>query len=240
MKNSTEKYHNNDDRKPPTMKIGIGGTGLAVLGKAKEMLNREWWHRIIRNYGFHSCAAVFLTLPNDIVVNKYLAENQDELKILSGKYCLVLVLPPQDVKFLELGDELVGLGDELENGENDWEKAVNEQIYSGQNIEIAKYFDIGFTEFPCMLIFRKIHSPEHVKISLQEISVSEVSKTMREVFSIIQESILNKKDPLVALLNHSKKENSKKKRYQIISELSSFAGKTIENAMEAWIKSSLS
>ena len=59
---------------------------------------REWWHDVLRNYGYYSCYAIFLALPSDKEIIRYLTDYGRELDLISGENCLVIALSKTDFR----------------------------------------------------------------------------------------------------------------------------------------------
>jgi hypothetical protein len=187
---------------------------------------RKWWHNLLREHGKYSCCAFILLLPADIQAIKYLTEFGTELDLISGENCLVLAI--SEVQLMRFGFD-----------ENLWRMAINDQISNGQSIKIANLFNIKLTEFPCMVIFQDIRSPDHLIVSLQGMDAEEISQKTRSIFAIIQLANNNKVNPLIELKRQEAKKEFQKAGISIMGKLQSFAGKTFETAMEAVIQSAI-
>ncbi len=132
---------------------------------------KTWWHNILRKYGKYPCYAVFLLLPSDKEAISYLSQFGKELDLISDKDCLVIAFGKTEFKGPKF-DETV------------WSEVVSEHISEGISITIAKIFNIDFTQFPCLIVFRDIRSPEHVVITLKDFTAEIIAQNMRQVFSI--------------------------------------------------------
>ena len=210
--------------------VVIAGRDIVVSKSIPEKTDiaglRRWWHNLLRQHGKYSCCAFILVLPTDIQAIKYLTEFGKELDLLSGDNCLVLAL--SDVQLMHYGFD-----------ENLWRMAIKAQVSNGQSVRIAKLFNIKFTEFPCMVIFQDIRSPDHLVVSLQEMDTDEISQKMRSIFSIIQLANTKKTNPLVQLKRQEHKKELQKAGMSIMGKLQSFAGNTFETAMETVIQSTI-
>ncbi len=183
---------------------------------------RDWWHEIIREHGHYKCSAVFLAFSADIEISKYLKENADELNSLSGDSCLVISI--SDVGFVK-----------YQTAPSLWYLSLSDHIAKGYSNQIAKIFRIKPTEFPCLLVFRDVRSPDFVKINLKGLKSKQIVQNMRLVFSIIANAVTVDKDPLAELKQNQRLETLK----LVFGEVGKFTGKTLEIAMEAAIKASI-
>jgi hypothetical protein len=189
---------------------------------------RQWWHQILGHYGRYPSYAMFLALPADKEVIKYLKEFGKELHLITGKVCLVITL--SDSEFMQYGsdfdDEIMPL-------------AVQEHIAEGFCIQVAELFQMRYDEFPCLLLFRDIRKPEHIRISLKGLEAEEIAHEMRVLFSVLTEASKQGKDPLEAIEKHNKQQSLSKKRKAVWSSIQSFSGKTFEKTMEAFVEASI-
>lgn len=204
----------------PDLAINIGYTNATE--KDPHSL-RTWWHSILRKYGQHSCYAVFLLLPSDKEAIRYLSEFGKELDLITGKECLVIAFGKTEFKGPKFDDDI-------------WSTVVDEHVAEGVSVKIAKMFNLEFTQFPCLIVFKDIRLPEHVVITLKDCTSENIAKDLRQVFSIINKATSKKQDPVHALSLMRKAENFQKTGLSIVSEIQSFAGKTLDVAMEALIK----
>jgi radical SAM protein with 4Fe4S-binding SPASM domain len=184
---------------------------------------RTWWHKILRRYGKYPCYGAFLLLPADSELTSYLKDLGKELNILAEKYCLILDFNQAAFKYL---------------GFLTWAEAVDEYVSKGYSIKVADYFNVKYQEFPCLILFEDIRSSKHIVISFKDMGIGEITKYLRTVFTIIRTSSINKQNPLEALESNRNAETLKKAGKSIVSELRKFTDKTIETAIEVWIKSS--
>lgn len=204
----------------PDLAINIGYTKATEKGPHSL---RTWWHSILRKHGQHSCYAVFLLLPSDKEAIRYLSEFGKELDLITGKECLVIAFGKTEFKSPKFDDGI-------------WSALVDEHVAEGVSVKIAKMFNLEFTQFPCLIVFKDIRLPEHVVITLKDCTSENIAKDLRQVFSIINKATSKKQDPLQALSLMRKAENFQKTGLSIVSEIQSFAGKTLDMAMEAFIK----
>ena len=200
--------------KGQNMKRGKTSKSIKITGKDRVTL-REWWHSVLYTHGKYNCYAVILVLPTDTQAIKYLTDAGKEINLLSRNNCLVIAL--SDTKAIRYG-----------SNESEWSLAVNEQITNEQSIELADYFEIKFTEFPCMVIFEDIRTSNYLPISLQKMDVNEISQKMRAIFSTIQLAIKNNLNTLGELKRQAKKEEFQKAGRSVIGRLRNLAGKAID------------
>ncbi len=186
-------------------------------------LLRDWWHGILRDYERYSCYAIFLMLPFDKEAIRYLVNFGRELDLISGENCLLIALGKTE--FRRSGFD-----------EKAWNTTLEEYISEGYSIKVAQLFDINLLEFPCLVVFQDIRSPNHIVVTLKGLTVDQIATQMRSLFSVIQYASSNKQEPLGAIESHRDKENFLRRGNKIISKIRSFAGKTFEIAIEAWIK----
>jgi len=187
---------------------------------------RAFWHSILREHGQYSCYAVFLLLPSDNEAISYFREFGRELNLISGKECLVLAFGETELKGPNFDNDI-------------WSIVAGEHVAQDMSIKIAQKFKIKFTQFPCLLVFRDIRSPEHVIINLKNHTSENIAENLRKVFSIINTAVSKKQDPVHALNLERKAEYFQKTGLSIVSEVQSFAGKTLDTVMEAFIKASI-
>lgn len=165
--------------------VGIVSPGGIGITTDKRFL-REFWHDVLRSYGSFPCSAVFLLLPSDEEAFHYLTEYGKELDIISGENCLVLAFSESEFK-------------DTKFSESNWRASVEEHTGEGFSAAVARLFDVDFTQFPSLLLFRDIRNPEHILVELKEMSAKEIATTMRSVFSIIDGAIKEYLDPLTEL-----------------------------------------
>jgi len=204
---------------------------------------REWWHNILRDYEKrYSCSAIFLVLPSDKETIQYLTEFGNELDIISGDNCLVIAIGKSEfrrsgfdekIQKPRASERFTNFLDEM------WNSAIKEHVVNGYSVKIAQLFGIEIDNFPCLLIFKDIRSPQHLLITLKGMTAEEISSRMRHIFSIINKAVSNKVNPLESLSKMQNEETFQKAGKTILSKVSGFAEKTFETAMEAWINASV-
>lgn len=208
-----------------SVSLGACMTAPPIAEPQSESL-REWWHQIIRRYGTYLSYAMILALQSDEEIVHYLKRFGKELHLITGENCLVITLTK--LGFMQYGadDEFMPL-------------AVDEHIVEGYCLQVSRLFNIRFDEFPCLLLFRDIRKPEHIKVSLKGLSAEEIAQEMRELFSVVDEAARQDKDILEAVDRHSRKQAVSEKTKAIWSGIQGFAGKTLETIMEAFVKASV-
>ena len=191
------------------------------VGRSRQL--RVWWHAILREHDKYSCYAILLMLPADGEAIRYAVDFREELDLISGEGCLVLVLTDTQVKRSGFDEDL-------------WRLAVSEQAKKGHSRTVAELFDIGYDEFPCLVVFRDIRSPEHVLVKLKGMTAEEIVEQMRSLFTVVHKATSSKEDPLEAIERYQKQERIRGKTQGVISQMRSLPGKTFEAAVEAWMK----
>lgn len=196
---------------------------------------REWWHGILRESGKFPCYGIFLLLSSDKNMAHYLVEHGFEIGALSGDNCLIIFMGNRSLLLSNLFNmnspgrlELI------------IDKGIDAHIYEGHSVRVANIFDIKYDELPSLVLFSDVRSPWHTIISFKDMEVSEISKNMRSVFSVIHDAVSKKENPIVALQKSRHQDNFQKAGKSIVGQLRTFADKTFEIAMEAWIKANIS
>jgi hypothetical protein len=212
----------------------IGGGGSIRMAKYQiydRRSLREWWHTILRSHGKYPCYAIFLVLPSDKQVTKYLYEYGKELHFVSGQNCLILVLGSNFYY-------TIGLYEDTDHRRSDdyLIESIATHVSQGESIQIAKLFGIKVTDFPCLLFFTDIRSTDFAIVSLRELDKDKVSQELRWIFSVIDESVKEKKDIVDSIRIKSMLHNAENKGNKILEVGSSLTGKTIETAIEVLIK----
>ena len=182
---------------------------------------QKWWDQILLDHGRYPCYAIPLLLRSNKEAVQYVKTFGREIDLISGENCLVIGL--SKIKFEHFNNDL-------------WGHIVDGEVHEECSIAISKLFGIGFTQFPCLIIFEDICSSNYIVIALKGMVVEEISEVMLELFSIIQRAVSEKKSPLAALEGQRKKEKFRRGGQTIISELHSLTGKTFKIITEAWIK----
>ncbi len=199
---------------------------------------REWWHGILRDHGHYSCYAIFLVLPSDKETLRYLVDFGNELDIISGEDCLVIALGKSEFKRSGMDEEIKKPSASERFStllEDAWSTVIKEQVSKGYSVKIAQLFNIGLTEFPCLLIFQDIRSSDHAIITLKGMTAEEIAERLRATFSIIHTAVSDKKAVIDTLASHQNSETLRKAGKTIFSKATGIAEKTFETAMEAWI-----
>ena len=202
------------------LSIGIIGVVNAVTTKKAI---REWQHELFRKYGKSTCYVLFLVLPSDLEAITYLTHYGQELHQISGDNALVLAFSEANYKIATSKFQ-----------DWYWNASIIEQIDEGLSLKVARLFDIKYSEFPCLLIFEDIRSPQHIMINLKNLTAGEISLKMREVFSSIQKAATKKEAPISTIKKDLAIENIQKTGQVTINTIQGFAGKTFEAALKAW------
>ena len=121
------------------------------IGGSKDSL-RAWWASV-REKGQYKSYAIFLVLPSDRAASRYMSEFGKELHLLSGKDCLVIALGSHSWKPPSFDAKA-------------WSDTVREHSQGGQCLQIGNFFEVEFSQYPCLLVFQDINHPEHVLISM--------------------------------------------------------------------------
>jgi hypothetical protein len=189
--------------------------------------SRKWWYQeVIGKHGLFPCYGVFLALPSDDQVIEYFTKYTNEINLITGKNCLLIALTKHRIRVW--GDN-----------EKFWKGVVDEHIGEGYNIEFAKLFNIDFVQFPCLLIFENTNSDEYFLVPLENNSVKQISEKLREVFSVIDNAVKNKITPLVELKKYQSKKTISGNSKNMLGQLYTLAGSTLETLMKTWVETYL-
>lgn len=109
-------------------------------------------------------------------------------------------------------------------------------LKKGYSLRANKLFELDFTDFPCLVLFRDIRAREFLTIRLQALSVDEISLILRQVFSVIAKA----DDPLLAVAQFQKKEQIKKAGKVVIGEVKTLANMTFETVIKSLVEASIS
>ncbi|MBI3241296.1 MAG: hypothetical protein HYZ49_03275 [Chloroflexi bacterium] len=212
-----------DDTNGATSDHGVSIAGSAAALKLTDPQSlRAWWHTILRNYGRYPCYAIFLILASDTDALLYLKKYNKELQSLSGSNCLVLALSEKEFRVTRFA------GDQ-------WYKLLYKQSSEGYSVQVARLFNIDFTQFPCLLIFDDIRSPDCVIVKMAKKDVNEINQTMRAKFSIIQKAVSQGKDPLDLLEHEGNVETIRGQGKIVMGKVGSFTEKTLESIVDALV-----
>ena len=169
------------------------GRRIKVLSLSGRHRLREWWHGVLREHGRYSCYAVILVLPEDRAAYSYFRKCGKELDLLSDQNCLVFALSKSTFRRSSFD-------------ETKWQRAVNEQVLEGHSQRFANFYSIDVTQFPAVVFFRDIRSPDHVVVTLKNMTQADITQKMRIIFSLIAEAVDEQKDPLDVLEKNRTKE----------------------------------
>ena len=185
---------------------------------------RDWWHDILRNYGRNSFYGIFLLLPSDVEVIRYLVEFENELDMITRNDCLILI-------FTRIGFRRQKIDRVLS------QIAVEDHVIDGHCIQLGDMFNVDIQEYPCLLLFNSIRSPQFIIVSLKRLMAAEISEKMRMIFSVSRNAIAQGKNPLDALEAQRHQQTLLNISKVIIKKTKSVTGKTLDVAMKAWIES---
>jgi hypothetical protein len=187
---------------------------------------REWWFEIQRRFHDYSCYGIFLILPSDKEVSRYLNEFGVELDTISRNNCLIIFLGDGNFQRPDINSK-------------EWQATIRKHITLGGSVKIAQLFEIEYAKFPCLVLFEDIRSDKHIMVHLKDMSAEEVAEKLRIIFSVIQRSIPDKQNPLIALDKYRNNEKLQQTGKSIVTEVRGFAGKTMETVMEAIVKATI-
>jgi hypothetical protein len=187
---------------------------------------REWWQGIKSVPGKFQVYAFFFILPGDDVAIEYFRKFGNELKLIAEKDCLVI------------GFSAATFADQ-DFDQKKWEETVSWHVNSYYCKRIANRFKVKISEFPCLMLFKDIDSPDYIKVSLKGMNVEEIKDTIRLVFDELHEASKTGQDPLAYLEKKRKDKRFKQTGRTIISEIRSIAGKTLAVVIEAIIKANV-
>jgi hypothetical protein len=190
------------------------------------LILRESWHELLRNYDRYPCCAIFLLLPSDKEVIRYLSENGNELDLISGSDCLIMVM----------GNTAVNRPNFKEGF---WQEVIAENASEGYSVKVAHFLAIELTEFPCVIFFRGIRDTKHVIVSLTNMSTEQIAEKMRSTFSIIHKATTHQKDVISSLAVYLNLGKVNQKGKAILEKAGNLTEKTIETIMEALIKATI-
>jgi hypothetical protein len=191
---------------------------------------RKWWHDILRNHGRYECYVLFLVLPSDKEAIQYLKESGRELDLLSGSNCALITLSNEKSK---LPGSYEKFDDEM------WGELIAEHFTDGYCVRVARLLGIGFTEFPCLVIFQNIYSENQVALTLKDMTSDEIEKKIRSVFSTINKAISEKQNPVVSIKSLQMTEGVRNVGKSVVSEIGNLTQKTLETLIEALIKANV-
>jgi len=184
----------------------------------------KWWDNIRGGSGQYSCYGIFLVLPSDITTIDYLISYIDELHVISGKNCLILLV---SLEFLGTYDT---------DAKDLWKLVVGQYSVRGHSVQLGRIFDTGVDKFPCLILFEDIRTDKYITISLTDMSLEDIVKTMRIIFTVVDTSIRQKKSPIIVLEKTRAIEKFNNKGKFLVSQMQALVGKTIETVLTAWIK----
>ena len=189
---------------------------------------RDWWYSLLRYYDRYPSYAMMLALPSDKAAVQYLKKFGDELCLITGNNCLVITLTSSGFTQYGEADYLIPFTFDTQ-----------EHIGKGYCLQVANMFKIKFNEFPCLLLFNDIRKPEHILIALKGLDTNGIAQEMRTIFSVVSEAIQQGKDPITSVDKFNKQQAFSEKKKAAWSGVQSFAGKTFEKMMEAFVEANI-
>ncbi|WKZ52763.1 MAG: hypothetical protein QY329_08475 [Anaerolineales bacterium] len=206
---------------------------------------REWWRRMVQGKDslvgrrdFY-CYGIFLAFPSDSEAIRYLIDFGNDAEIASGEDSLIISLSTIEFRQPGFNSRLQRAFEEgqVESMKFLRSQMVNDYVFSGYGIQIAKLFEIDIVDFPCLLIFSDIRSPEHFVVSLKGLTAEGIAEHIRTTFSVIHKAKKDKKDFFAALEHHKNATNFQKSGKSILTKVSGVAGKTFETAISVLLNS---
>jgi hypothetical protein len=188
---------------------------------------QEWRFALLRQRGKYSCYCIFLALPSDKEVLRYLTELSDELKIISSS-ASTLVVALGSIQHLRSDVDA-----------ESWSSAIKDDIQKGYSVQIARLFGLNFTAFPCLVVFKNLNSSEHNPISLKDMTAEEIAGRMRWIFHIIDKAVREKKSPLEAIQRHGNDEQLRNAGKSLVIGIRNIAGTSLRAAIEAWVNAQI-
>lgn len=222
---------------------GVALQPISDYNSKKEI--RDWWRKMVQGKDsvvgkrdFY-CYGIFLAFPSDTEAIRYLVDFGNDAEIAAGEDSLIISL--STIEFRE-----PGFNNRLQRAFKEGQvesmkflrsQMVNDYVFSGYGIQIAKLFEIDITNFPCLLVFRDIRSPEHFEVSLKGLKAEEIAEQIRVTFSVIHKAKKDKKDFFTALERHKDSVNFQKSGKSVLTKVGGVAGKTFETAIGVLINS---
>lgn len=167
---------------------------------------------------------IFLILPSDVEVVSYLTDFGKEIDLLSGDECCILALGKKTSK--NLNESLTQ--EEVIN----WKEITQTHVDSGRSICIGESFNLQFTDYPSLIIFKDLTSLKIAIVKLKGLNSQEISERMRKVFSIVKKSLNEDKDPVDELIKNQRLQVFIHHGKTIITEIT---GRAIEGIINALI-----
>ncbi len=212
----------------------------------------EWWQSVLKEQGKYKCYAILLFLPADRHILKYLDRQAylQELDLISDKNCLVIISTKEYIKRVGKDKQPVKVWIDKETvKERGFAKVQGPRNIYDEVIEpsptefqgycrvFARIFKITYDQFPCLVLFQNIDSPKHIIVSLQNLEPEKISLRMRNIFTVVENAVMQKKDPLQAIRNYLLKYKILSKKAIAVNDIREFAGISLGYAMQAWINS---
>jgi hypothetical protein len=174
---------------------------------------------------------MILLLPRDLELISYLNDYGRELDIITGENSLVILLGNSNYKRVGLDKRIRKLANEAA-----WRKAVREHAWQGYSADIAHAIGMRLDSLPCLLMFKDIRSPNRVVVPLGGMIAAEIGHLMRTLFSLVDEAVTNKKDPLRLIRSHLRRKTLLRRGKAVVSAAGGIAETTFEVAIGALIR----
>ncbi|MDW5552154.1 hypothetical protein [Methanosarcina sp.] len=197
---------------------------VEVINSIERSALKEWWDNLLSKYPKCRIYAIFLALPSDNKTIEYLTKFGKELDLISGNDCMVIAFTDRQIKSCGFNEET-------------WDSIVNDNIQKGYSLKISEIFKIPFSDFPCIVFFQDINTPEHVVMTLRDMSVEDIIKNIRNMMDVIKAD--EKHQPLLVLESLRNHDRFKNKGRIIISQIQIILGKTLEALIVTLIESTL-
>lgn len=105
---------------------------------------RDWWFEIQRRFQGYSCYGIFLVLPSDKEIIRYLSDFGIELDIISRNNCLMIYLSDGNFRRPNFKTD-------------DWKYTIERHVSGGGSAQIARLFGIEYDKLPCLLLFQDVY-----------------------------------------------------------------------------------
>jgi len=197
---------------------------------------RNWWHELLRGYDRYYSYGIFLLLPGDQELIRYLTDFSQELNSLSGENCLVLAVGGTGLQRSNVDEIFQEEEMPPASSESIWQEVMRDQIRGGYSLKFAELFDVRYTDLPCLILFQKFQGADHLIVSLREMNTEEILLRMRSIFFTIQQAAVKAENPLTAVERQLFHESVDQKEQKILNGLRVLANKTLQTTLEAWIK----
>lgn len=196
----------------------------AIASRPKGTSINSWLKSILTSKKNYPCYAFFLMFPNNKDVIEFFSDtsNVSTLDKASNTNCLITLITEKPVDLLKIDKSKL---------KKLFEKYSNEEL----SIELSKVFNVPLNEFPCILFFQNLDSRKHISLTFKDMDSTKINDTMINAFTLIQQAVISKKDPIQSLMNNRKKEEFINNAKPIINELVNIGKTTATEAIKAAI-----